>query len=221
MGLTIHYTLRAKRLTIAQVRKKLLQLADYARSLDFSVSELIELPRDGEPFCDGEQAVKLAGDEWVFVPPQRGGAICVDPGRGCESATLGMAQYSAKIRHRTRLHPTGLSGWSWQAFCKTQYASNPRHGGLDNFLRCHLGVVALLDAAAQLGLSPDVKDEGGYWEHRDPQALTVELAQWNECVAALGGALKDVHGDVQGPIFAFPNFEPLEARGQRHLPRKG
>jgi hypothetical protein len=145
MGLTIHYTLSAERLTIPQVPGKLLQLAEYAQSLGFSVSELMDLPQDGEPFCDGEQAVKLPGDEWVFVPPQRGAAIRVDPGPGCESATFGLARYPAKVRVGKRMIATGLAGWSWQAFCKTQYASDPRHGGLENFLRCHLGVVALLD----------------------------------------------------------------------------
>jgi hypothetical protein len=220
MGLTIHYTLRAERMTIAQVRKKLLRLWDYARSLDFSVGELLELPRQGEPFCDGEHAVKLAGDQWLFVRPERGAAFRVDPGRGSESATFGLARYPAKVRAERRMVSTGISGWSWQAFCKTQYASDPRHGGLENFLRCHLGVVALLDAAATLGLSPQVTDEGGYWEKRDRQALAQELGQWNECIAAFGGALKDAHGDVQSPIFSFPNFEPLEARGQRHLRRR-
>ena len=31
---------------------------------------------------------------------------------------------------------TGLSGWRWSSFCKTQYASNPQCGGVPHFLRC-------------------------------------------------------------------------------------
>ena len=40
---------------------------------------------------------------------------------------------------------TKLKGWRWHSFCKTQYASDPRCGGVENFLRCHLCVVKLLD----------------------------------------------------------------------------
>ena len=73
-----------------------------------------------------------------------------------------------------------LKGWSWLSFCKTHYASDPRCGGLPNFLRCHLGVVALLDEAKNLGIL----------------------------------------GTVEAPIAAYPNFEHLEAEGQRLLPEQ-
>jgi hypothetical protein len=57
--------------------------------------------------------------------------------------------------------------WSWRSFCKTQYASNPQLGGVQGFLRCHLSVIRLLDAAQELGILGEVNDEGGYWERRD------------------------------------------------------
>ena len=41
-----------------------------------------------------------------------------------------------------------------------QYASNPDCGGVENFLRCHLAVVKLLDHAATLGILKEVSDEG-------------------------------------------------------------
>ena len=61
---------------------------------------------------------------------------------------------------------TRLEGWSWRSFCKTHYASDPRCAGLPNFLRCHLGVVALLDEAKKLGILGTVSDEGDFWETR-------------------------------------------------------
>ena len=43
-----------------------------------------------------------------------------------------------------------LGGWHWSSFCKTQYASDPRCGGVANFLRCHISIITLLDRIAKL-----------------------------------------------------------------------
>ena len=110
---------------------------------------------------------------------------------------------------------TGLSGWCWSSFCKTQYASNPDCGGVENFLRCHLSVVRLLDHAKSLGVLADVSDESDYWEHRDIKALVEEVGEWNTMIAGLAGQLRDLIGDnVQSEIAKFPNFEHLEADGR-------
>jgi hypothetical protein len=119
-----------------------------------------------------------------------------------------------------RREKTGLAGWSWASFCKTQYASDPTCGGVANFLKCHLLVVSLLDFARSLpGVRVEVCDEGGYWEDRDIEALAREVGQWNEMVAGLAGALGDALGrsgtDLDAPIKSFPNFEHLEAAGRR------
>ena len=113
---------------------------------------------------------------------------------------------------------TGLSGWSWQSFCKTQYASNPDCGGVENFLRCHLSVVRLLDHARDLGVLGEVSDEGDYWERRDVKALVEEVGEWNAMIAGFVGGMKDLMGGgkgVQSAITQFPNFEHLEAEGRR------
>jgi hypothetical protein len=110
---------------------------------------------------------------------------------------------------------TGLTGWRWSSFCKTQYASNPECGGVQNFLRCHLTIVKLLDCAQSLGLVQDVCDEGDYWTKRDVQALAREVGEWNTMIAAFAGQMLDQLGDqVASAITAFPNFEHLEARGR-------
>lgn len=103
---------------------------------------------------------------------------------------------------------------SWSAFCKTQYASNPRFGGAANFLKAHKTVILMLDHMEKLGFTVNVKDEGGFYEKRDDQALVEEVAEWNGMIAAMCGAMKDDLGNsgykFESPIGDFPNFEQLE-----------
>ncbi len=114
---------------------------------------------------------------------------------------------------------TRLSGWFWGSFCKTQYASNPEHGGVPHFLRCHLAVVKLLDRAKELGILESVSDEGDYWEDRDVESLARHVGEWNSMLAGWAGQLKDALEDqgnglsLQAGILGFPNFEHLEAAG--------
>jgi hypothetical protein len=156
-------------------------------------------------------------------------AFETSPGKGCEQANFGLCRYPATIsvegeeeyvygkgfiKPKRRIK-TGLSGWHWSSFCKTQYASNPQCGGVENFLRCHLTVVTLLDHAQRLGILQHVSDEGDYWEKRDVKALAQEVGQWNEMIASFAGQLKDALGEnVESAISRFPNFEHLEAKGR-------
>ena len=108
-----------------------------------------------------------------------------------------------------------MSNWSWSSFCKTQYASNPDCGGLENFLRCHLAVVKLLDHAATLGVLKEVSDESDYFQKRDVPALAEQVGDWNTMVAGWAGRFKDAFGEgVVSEIGQFPNFEHLEAKGR-------
>jgi hypothetical protein len=142
-----------------------------------------------------------------------------------------------------RTVPTKLAGWQWSSFCKTQYASDPKCGGIPNFLRCHISVITLLDRMKKLpGLKVRLDDEGKYGpssysddpkegkptyrRHKgqyNPAALANEVGEWNEMVASCAGALSDMLAgsglDVKSPIKNFPNFEQLEFRGQnkKHL----
>jgi len=112
-----------------------------------------------------------------------------------------------------------MSGWRWNSFCKTQYASDPKCGGVQNFLRCHLSVIALLDNAKALGCLESARDDGGFWENRNVETLVKEISRWNQMVAAFGGKLKDIlGGGVEMPISEYPNFEQLEMAGQNQLP---
>ena len=134
------------------------------------------------------------------------------PGDGSEPANFGLAIYPKTIDFNGKNIRSKLANWTWTSFCKTQYASNPEFGGVENFLRSHLSVVKLLDYARDLGILNDVRDEGEYFENRDIQALGSEIGNWNTMIAGWAGRLKDTFGDnVVSEITKFPNFEHLEA----------
>jgi hypothetical protein len=147
------------------------------------------------------------------------------PGEGCEEANIGLCRFPKTVSvqnkqtgkpHRLRV---GDFTWRWQSFCKTQYANEH---GLENFLRCHLTVIAMLDSAKRLGFEVEVNDESHYWEKRDIQALVKEIGQWDAFIAAFAGALKDT-ADAKGmtlesPITQRKDSDHLEAAGQSMIP---
>ena len=117
------------------------------------------------------------------------------PGDGSEDANFGLAVYPKTIEVDGKKLRTNLGNWSWSSFCKTQYASNPKVGGVENFLRSHVAVVKLLDAAAELGILNEVSDEGDYWEKRDIKSLAAEVGDWNSMMAGWAGRLKASFGE--------------------------
>jgi hypothetical protein len=250
VGLTIHYELAATG-DEANARKLVQQLRQAALDLPFQhVGEIVEFRGDE---CDWKRRPDDDPYRWLLI--QAGAHIALpvsptekrqgvtrqldvrpsniiafetEPGDGCEQANFGLCQYPSEVsdpgfgRHKTK-----LKGWSWHSFCKTHYANDPRCGGLPNFLRCHLGVVALLDEAQRLGILGTVSDEGDFWETRSLERLTKEVGEQSAMLAGFLGALKDAMGQapggagtVEAPIAAYPNFEHLEAEGQRLLPEQ-
>ncbi len=90
------------------------------------------------------------------------------PGKGCEPAAFGLCKLPA------------TEGWQWSYSCCTQHAGRPEHGGVENFLRCHLAIIGLLDGIKKAGLAEvEVKDDGGFWKRRDPEALAETARLWN------------------------------------------
>lgn len=240
MGLTIHYRLRTPLTAPGDIRDLLDTLRSYARELPFKeVSELIEFKGKDADYQesnrdDPHRWFKIQAGEFVehdgghyTVNPTHIIGFSTWPGEGCESANFGFSRFPPSMDvpttlGRSRTIRTGLTGWRWRSFCKTQYASDPNCGGLRNFLRCHLCVVKLLDFAKATGLiSVDVSDEGDYWEHRDIKKLGREVGNWNEMIAALSGQLQDIAGQegvaLESAIAQFPNFEHLEAKGVAKL----
>ena len=240
MGLTIHYTLTSEAATPEDARALIEKLRRRARDLPFAeVGEIIEA--NGTPAYDPQNLERDDEHKWMKiqachllqyaiereqraaqVPPNHLIAFTIHPGDGCESASFGLCQYPQTILDKGRQITTHLSGWHWQSFCKTQYASNPACGGLDNFLRCHVGLVRLLDHAAELNLLVEANDEGGYFEKRDAAALVQEIEGWNQMIAGAVGAMKDTldgmgqdSRSLMSEITKYPDFEHLEAKGRR------
>lgn len=237
MGLSIHYELHATAArNLPEARDLVRELHRRAKESSFaSVGDLVELSGheigdykfgpETDPMLrwllvQADLYVKHA-DMCYGVRPYHLVAFTTDPGEGSEVANFGLAIYPDEVevereeqgRKIEEIVPTGAIGWQWYSFCKTQYASNPRYGGAENFLNCHKRVVGLLDQAQALGLVKQVVDEGGYWQHRDDQALTREVERWNYLLAGLAGRVKDLLGQkVEAPIMDYPNFERLEVR---------
>ena len=219
MGLTIHWQFEAVDLDADQARAMIGQLREHALDLPFeSVGDVIELEGDAcrrsRDDCPSlawlkVQAMRhvIEGEVGHSIEPRHLVAFTIHPGDGCEAANFGLCRYA------------DTRGWSWSSFCKTQYASNPNVGDIENFLRCHLSIIKLLDHSKQLGILKSVKDEGGYWDKRDTQALVQEVGEWNAMIAAKYGEMKDaIEGRGKGvkltaEIGKYPTFEHLEAKG--------
>jgi hypothetical protein len=155
---------------------------------------------------------------------------------------VGRHRWQEEFKEKRKV-PTGLAGWHWRSFCKTQYASDPSCGGIPNFLRCHISVITLLDRIAKIpGVKTTVEDEGRFgshlwcpdWREADaegrkrvyrrhkglynPAALAKEVGEWNQFIAGFAGALSDALAGsgmtLEAPIKEFADFERLEFRGR-------
>lgn len=250
MGLTIHYQLATTGDEV-RARKLVQQLRQAALDLPFHhVGEVVEF-QGAE--CNWKERAEDDPYRWLLI--QAGADIALpvtaaerrqgvrrdldvlpvhviafetDPGDGCEAANFGLCRYPGEVSHAEfgKLQ-TKLKGWSWRSFCKTHYASDPRCGGLPNFLRCHLGLVALLDEAEKLGFLRKVRDESEFWKTRSVERLTKEIGEQRAMLASVFGQLKDAMGQasdgaggIEAPIAGYPNFEHLEVEGQRLLPEQ-
>lgn len=204
MGLTIHYQFHSDAGQIKQARELVNNVRARALDLPFQgVGDIIELAGKG---CNFEQHATTESDRWMLIQArwwlEHGGsnyrvqpthviAFSTNPGEGCEPANFGLCRFPATMTERGRRIRTGLTGWRWSSFCKTQYASNPTYGGVENFVRCHLSIVKLLDHVATVGIQTEVSDESGFWKSRELKALVETVGQWNGAIAAFAGELKD------------------------------
>ena len=78
---------------------------------------------------------------------------------------------------------------------------------MKNFLQAHVGIIQLLDYAKELGILQNVKDESGYWDHRDVEALVKTVGEWNVMIAASYGQFRDAveaAGAEQSQMSTFP-----------------
>lgn len=158
--------------------------------------------------------------------------------KGSETASIGLATHPPVVVHREDIiernedgsecgrvrdqgdpieFPTRRRGYySWHAFCKTQYAGNPKLGGEANFLKAHLSLIELLDKIHATGIKVRIRDDTKYASHRNVNRLLRSLREWDAIIANFAGKLGDLLGDEIGliaPIKDRPDFEHLEAKG--------
>jgi hypothetical protein len=207
MGLTVFYHLKCKG-GVDAACAKVLKLRQAALDLPFqNVGDLVDRKGEGANYhLEQNKSISWmliqARDRERNCPPLHLLGFTCQVDEGCEPMNVGLCRYQ------------GREGWQWRSFCKTQYAKN--------FMVAHLTVIALLDQARRLRILDSVMDEGDYWKKRDLKALGVEIGEWNNMIAAIAGKLKD-HAEVTGatieaPILQRPDFERLEAMGQKQLP---
>jgi hypothetical protein len=216
MGLTLCYRLTLPGKTdLDVVRQKLTALKDFAATLDFddvlgpseyTADELIEEAGSREivPIL----VSVMCGDTPDFYGRQSSEccalAFVVVPGEECEPAVFGFVAPGS--RRSSRDDDLCPGDWFWSGFCKTQYASIISD---EHLVKCHLGLVRVLEHAATLGITVEVHDETGYWERRSTTELIKVTRDMNRLIARIAGELANKHR-VDAPIFAHPDFEHLE-----------
>jgi hypothetical protein len=219
MGLTIHYNLSTGEKDTDKVKQMVKSLREACMDLPFKeVGELFE--KMGKDVCDWTKYEKDDPLRWPLiqcvkhidrpypkeypdstvyskisygVSPIHVIGFTAWPGEECEESNFGLVKFPRYryTKEYGRIEVPEYNRWSWSSFCKTQYANDPRCGGVENFLRCHLVVVAALEKAKALGFEIDVSDEGHYWEKRDIKALIKEIGEWDAMIAGMNFALSN------------------------------
>jgi hypothetical protein len=240
MGLTVHWSFQGPK-TKTDAQAIIEKMRQRAMDLPFeAVGEIVHFKGkdaqfDNDPPNGKHTWLKIQARETIWNKDRTIGWDC--PAReivgfqiivapGSEPMEIFLATYPKTITvedERTRKPKrlrTNLSAWSGGGFCKTQYASHPKCGGVANFLRAHLSVCRLLDHAKELDILKSVSDEGDFFDNRDIPTLVNTIADWNAFIAAGVGTFDElVGGKAVAPIKEFPNFEHLEARGQDQIDR--
>lgn len=229
MGLTVHYRLSYPAASADEAASAVERLRQAALDLPFEeVGELcrfegedcdFERWRETDqlwPLVQASRYLNLAGGVSVTVKPVAVAVFEAWPGEGCEAMEVGLARYPScvELSRRTladlkcfagKRYPRKVStgslgrGWSWRAFCKTQYASNV---SAEHFLKCHATVCALLRQAEKLGFRVAVYDEGRFWGKWDYGALAREVRVWNAHLAAVVRGLEAALGGAGGSVAA-------------------
>ena len=226
MGLHLCYRITLPGDTpLDEVRTKLAALRDFASTLGFeaiygpdeySVDEIVE-ERDRREIVSILVST-MAGDSPDFYGFRSSDpsvvTMLIAPGKGCEPAIFGFIPPGSRVAYpdlEDDLHP---GEWFWSGACKTQYASIVSN---EHLVKCHVGLVQVLDHAVSLGIGVSVEDETGYWEHRSTKKLIAAVDDMNRLIARFAGAVSDQIGHehrVEASIFEHPEFEHLEAEEQ-------
>lgn len=227
MGLEIFYDLHAPASWNASKVRRVVEAArKHALTLGFAeVNEVIR----NDPKHPRTMGVKRPPKDADFVRAEAidGWFFRSWPGERCETAIFGLCKFPPRVSVGDRSVAFGWGdGWHFHTWCKTQYAEMVSRA---HFLKCHLGVIWVLDFFRSEGCRVAVRDGGDYWKSRRIERLIKRLEEMHARVAAVAGAFKDASegsgGQVVSPIVEHPRFEKLEAEGlslfqQRRKPRR-
>lgn len=229
MGLTISYDLKTDLKRPQDVHHLVEAMRQHALDLSFKeVDEIKEFKGSTTGWEDRDDldrvlkfrcgAMMIDGTNLCPAPPKHSIVFSTWPGEGCEPAIFGFCRYPAHVKLPSgKKQATGKLGWCLYSFCTTQYASDPKYGGVENFVRCHLCVIKMLDFIRQTGLATvTIEDGSGYWEHRSLETLVKEIGKWNVFMAGAISVFRswtEGEGTFVAPITEYQNFEHLEAKG--------
>ena len=73
--------------------------------------------------------------------------------------------------------------WHCHSFTKTQYA--------EQFVKCHLLVIKVLDLFKEQGFTVKVNDEGHYWETRDLKVLAENINDYTDMLKTVLGSITE------------------------------
>jgi len=180
MGLTVHYDLKFQG-TENEVQNKLKELKVCAEQLPFAEINgpafldyskwTVKKYHAKKGYNDWRDWASIQGMDYEETSPRGKKAFCLNlwPGPGCEPMNIGLRKHK------------NSNLWAWYSFCKTQYA--------EEFVKCHLLVIRMLDECKRLNILKNVSDEGDYWETRDIKVLGGNINEFTEILQDFSGKL--------------------------------
>lgn len=167
MSTTINYSFIAKDLQGSDIHQIIGRLHAKALQLPFKlVGKIVDFSGEATTRFTREDSIQR-----LLTKAQRDGqrlsrviGFLAELGDGEGAVAIALALYSGD-----------QAKWSWNSICQTWVSGTKKCGGIPNFLRCHLAVVALLDCASGLGMEVEVSGAANYWRERDIKTLLAVL----------------------------------------------
>jgi len=191
MGLTVHYDLKFKG-TEAEVQNKLKELKFCAEQLPFAEINgpafldygkwTLEKYHAKKGYNDWRDWASIQGMNYEKTDANGPKAFCLNLwlGEGCEPMNIGLRQC------------WNSNYWTWYSFCKTQYA--------EEFVKCHLLVIRMLDECKRLDILKDVRDEGKYWETREIKVLGGNINDFTEMLQGISKKLSKTGFQIESAV---------------------
>jgi DNA modification methylase len=111
-------------------------------------------------------------------------------GEGCENTEY------CFVKNRTN------NKWQAKGFTKTQYA--------EQFVKCHLLVIKVLDMLKEQGFTVIVHDEGHYWKTRKLDVLAKNINDYTNLISSIFGSLskqaETLGMGIEAPITECQNY---------------